>query len=811
MEYRTVLLAALLHDIGKLIEKGDFPCSLRIQGKDPAVSTDSVGSLQDFFGSICDYGLLRELLQRHHERRDFPKELQVQKAPEEIRHLAHLISKAHNCSSTERGAAGDVRHDYKTTLLLNCFAQLTLDKPPTKPEAYEPAVLKVKNAFPQLMDTLDSNKMNSHLRQFGVAFDQLAKDLHGKPFEVVFPHLVALLRRFTWCIPSNTQENLPDISLYDHLRSTCAIAACLYQYHRETDMDINNINDDKALKFRLIAGDLSGIQRYIFGVSNIGAGGVGKRLRARSFLLSALAEAVTHRILHHFDLPFENVIVASGGHFYILAPNINGSEEFVLQFQRELDHWSFSRFSGEVRVHLAQVVFAACDFHRFSSVLEKIGMLMAKRKAQPLLSFLTDENTWVQEHFCRAAPGRETGWCTVCGRNPAAENADGSAQCEFCLSDHRLGTKLVRARYLAFLKGANRVVDGGGFPLFGDYAIDLLPEPPDPGLPAYLVVKLNDEELGDLRASPASFRYLANYIPVAGENECERCARSCGEPPPRKGEPLYFDCLAARAKGRKVLGYLKADVDHLGSLLLLGLRGEVEDRMSVSRLATVSRMLDLFFAGWVNDLMRSRFQNCYTVFSGGDDLLIIGPWDEILRLAIDVRNDFGRFTNHNPNVTLSAGIVFTKPRVPLSRSAEGAEEALEAAKDQAAFGEPEGRNQIAVFGEIVKWPWLDRFLETGGRLAQWHDQRHVSAGFLYHLKTYGRMYQEYFDSNRVENLQFIPLLTYEIARNLPDINDRDPEKAALRMWAETLKTQLAPNEEMVNLPLIVDYVLMSKE
>lgn len=40
--------------------------------------------------------------------------------------------------------------------------------------------------------------------------------------------LLAILRKFTWAIPSDTRRNIiPDVSLYDHLKTTAAITACL--------------------------------------------------------------------------------------------------------------------------------------------------------------------------------------------------------------------------------------------------------------------------------------------------------------------------------------------------------------------------------------------------------------------------------------------------------------------------------------------------------------------------------------------------------------------------------------------------------
>lgn len=91
VEYGTVLLAALLHDIGKFLQKGDFPALPHLQGRHPMVSAEFVTARRAFFSGICDADLLRELVQRHHEGADFPAELQAQKAPARIRHLACLL------------------------------------------------------------------------------------------------------------------------------------------------------------------------------------------------------------------------------------------------------------------------------------------------------------------------------------------------------------------------------------------------------------------------------------------------------------------------------------------------------------------------------------------------------------------------------------------------------------------------------------------------------------------------------------------------------------------------------------------------
>lgn len=65
-EYHTLVTAALLHDIGKLLQRGSFG-ALDIKGQHPQVSADFVSAFSDVFGQVIDPGLLKTLVQHHHD------------------------------------------------------------------------------------------------------------------------------------------------------------------------------------------------------------------------------------------------------------------------------------------------------------------------------------------------------------------------------------------------------------------------------------------------------------------------------------------------------------------------------------------------------------------------------------------------------------------------------------------------------------------------------------------------------------------------------------------------------------------------
>ena len=62
-------------------------------------------------------------------------------------------------------------------------------------------------------------------------------------------------------------------------------------------------------------------------------------------------------------------------------------------------------------------------------------------------------------------------------------------------------------------------------------------------------------------------------------------------------------------------------------------------------MAALSRQLNAFFAIYLPALCQSEtgFSNTYTVFAGGDDFFLMGPWRSQIQLAARMRNEFTRW------------------------------------------------------------------------------------------------------------------------------------------------------------------------
>jgi CRISPR-associated protein Csm1 len=230
-----------------------------------------------------------------------------------------------------------------------------------------------------------------------------------------------------------------------------------------------------------------------------------------------------------------------------------------------------------------------------------------------------------------------------------------------------------------------------------------------------------------------------------------------------EGEVFDFEEIAQLSEGAKYLGVLKMDVDYLGLLFGLGI-----DSPTISRIATLSNNLDLFFGAYLNKIceeltqpenrVRSIF---YIVYSGGDDLLIIGPWDKTIELASKIYQEFREYTSNNPNITLSGGIVFVKPHFPVQRFVQLVGEELEKAKCQQ-------RDKITLFDETVDWQQdaqsLDELLNFARQLSNWVKDKDLPMGFIYYLR---ELKEKHFREEG-ECLMWIPHFRYSLVRRIKD-------------------------------------------
>ena len=91
------------------------------------------------------------------------------------------------------------------------------------------------------------------------------------------------------------------------------------------------------------------------------------------------------------------------------------------------------------------------------------------------------------------------------------------------------------------------------------------------------------------------------------------------------------------------------------------------------------------------------------VYSGGDDLFIVGSWDDIIGFAVDLYYALKKYTQGT--LKISGGIGLYPSKYPISVMAKQTGELEDAAKEMT------GKNAVAVFDPKYTFHWTE-FIET---------------------------------------------------------------------------------------------------
>jgi len=631
--------------------------------------------------------------------------------------------------------------DYIRTALLSPFARVHIykDRPPTRSEIPLAPLLPGKDVFPR--EVVETKEYPERYRQLWAKFLDEFRNIASGPNEELFEEaLLSLSGRYQHAVPSSTKDQ-PDISLHDHAHAAAAVAAALYRWHEE-DGSLDNaarIRDRQIPKFRFLAGDLSGIQSTLFQLAHQGVRGVNRILRARSFYMTLILEAAAMDARSAFGLPAFSLLQCAGGRFLILVPNLNSTESTVDALRRRIEPWIYRRWKGQLALNLAlSSPFSADQLIRghYPGLLRLLSACVENEKLRPF-------RTTLLHGAVHSYADYQEGWvCQACGVRPGSNRESTDAEeplyrCDPCHQEYELGRILPEAVCIRW--------EGEPGDLSLEFWQDLVLHV-DVERPRRLSASRSGWELWrpeqkDRLVPELPLRFVANYVPRITEADLAKAAyRSLSEQAGtcRPGDLKLFEQIATddivehngELRGVRRLAVLKADVDSLGMIFQRGLGPDI----SLSRTAALSRMMDFFFSACLPWLIAREFPSTYTVYAGGDDLLLIGPWRQTLHLALRLRSEFGRWVGNNPNITLSAGLELIKDNSPLNRAAEAAEMRLErskARKNRAGNSLKDG--VCAIDAAPQSWQEFEAQLERAEQLRLYLEQGRVSQALVFRL------------------------------------------------------------------------------
>lgn len=785
-----VTLGAFLHDIGKLgqraLSEDDLPAPIRDNETEllPSVGGGRYGYRHVLFTDLF-FDLAEADWPRGIDRRQAREVAVYHHKPVEERPWTGLVSEADRLASGMERKERDAAHEaglergpgaFRTTPLLALQSRIRLAGTGARPATawYPPRPLSADALMPVRSDPPPAAEMEKGYRRLWEAFlDGFRALAQAKTADHVHQGLLSLSERLLWAVPSSTVDE-PDVSLHDHALAVAAIAACLYRFHEAdgTLGDAAAIRDRSRAKFRLLEGDLSGIQDTLFRLERQQVRGINRILRGRSFRLQAITEAAALLVRRALALPPHVVLLRAGGRFTMVLPALPELEVRLAELRERFDRWLKDAYSGELALVLAlSEPLSGAELMRGSWPETWRRFVRARETAKLRALAGVMEEPRIEVDF----PAEGT--CSACGVRPARHRRDDRSYCDSCDAEFDLGSRLPRARAV-FWKP-----DDTGRGLFGEIRVEpeeVLPPALEADASAGFAIGFGERaEAGRPTALP--WRLLASHVPTwrADEWDARRFEGAVETPEDidelKAGGLVTMAHLArvdleeveGRLVGRPMLAVLKADVDDLGQIFARGL-GRPEDR-SLGRTVALSRLMDAFFSGWLPRTLAQDedFRWIYTVYAGGDDLLLIGPWRTMLRFAVGLHEAFRRFSACNPDLHISAGIEFVDPDEPLNRSVRRAAERLERAKDA-------GKDRVSVIAdEPLQWSQLERALGLAEEITELVRERRVPTTFLHRLLHFAdlKARAERHGPPDLEAAMWNARLQYHLARQFP----KDPK------------------------------------
>lgn len=497
--------------------------------------------------------------------------------------------------------------------------------------------------------------------------------------------LLCLLESYTSMFPSSTcAGESPDISLYDHLKTTAAIGACISEYllssgerNYKKRLFLEETAFRKENAFLLYSADISGIQKFLYTVASDKAL---RSLRSRSFFLELLMEHYADELLLASGVSRTNLLYSGGGHCYILLPNTESVKAELSAWNQRFNAWLSEEFGVSLFLAHGWTECSGNDLTNtpaedapYKAMFRRVSAAVSRHKMH---RYSAGDLRRLNQPT--PASGRE---CKVCGRTD--DLIDG--RCPWCRLFAALSEK-IQTKDVYFV--------GTGEDAEHDFA---LPTPD-----GYAYILLTDEKTARLRldSGAAVRRIYSKNRAFTGLRYSTRLY---------VGDYAFsnrMDELAQNASGVRRLGVCRMDVDDLGRSFVSGYErpgrataAETQHYVTISRTAAFSRQMSLFFKCYINDVLSGKHGGkrplaVTIVYSGGDDVFLVGAWNDTLEACLRIRAALRQFSCGS--LTISGGLCVTDDSYPIRLAAERAGELEDRAK-----GEP-GKDAIALFDPFLE-------------------------------------------------------------------------------------------------------------
>ena len=502
----------------------------------------------------------------------------------------------------------------------------------------------------------------------------------------------------------------------------------------------------------IILASIGGIQDFLFDTLD-GGGDQAQSLRHRSFRIQILAECVAIRLLDAAGVSKEKLLFCAAAKLAIDATSLTPeSISAVRSTLSEIETCLLNETNGRLRLAFAIQESA----ETFAATMRLAERALARSKLRAHAPCGTNES-WSAGSLIVDKP-----W-------------DAAAEAEL---DSQLGNDLSNIKWFT-IEREDVESENQGAPCVGvRVRLGQAVPRPSPILLSCSNLVAPDSQPANVHGNLFHRRTLGRHIPRA-----------------ESGNPVEFAEIARASRGAAMLGVLKVDVDSFAAAASAA--AAAGGAVSLRKL---SAGIDGFFAETVEAEMckpNSPWSNIYTVFSGGDDLLAVGPWDLMIDFAAHLhsmfQNEFGTGASSSPSrlpLTISAGLSIIKPRYPMHLAAQQAEELLVYTKTLCARGAKVPKNQFAVLGDLWKWGDHIRIVSECKQLADWIDAGFVRRSWL----------KTILDLNEVDSSTATYKLAYHVQRDWP-------RKGPARAWIDHVAKSFGADSQRIS--AIIQYAMLA--
>ena len=770
-EEKTLILGALFHDIGKFQQSCE-----NINRIHEELGGSLFIKLKEYFLPIFNnneelFNDATTIILNHHTG----KETELIKIVKTSDHLS-----ASERIKKEESEPGTNQWEHK--LLASVFSKVKINADQYPDPLFFEQKLFIEGDYNALLPMVTENNAQTR-RDFGYnnsTFNEFKNELIQilkfksvvADFNSLINLLLVLFEKYMWCVPDFTGNKHTNISLFNHSKDVAGISHALYN----SNLDGKHLN--------LIIGDIPGIQRYIFDITNQRPA---KILRGRSIFVQILARKLATKILNAYGLTDCNLIMLAGGKFYVLAPDRDNFESTFNEVSFSIEKEMAKEFNYELK-------FAAGHFRfnheklkekeiSFGDIVFNTTQSLEKKKHQPwkhIYNFADFEetDTVFKTVTFTANENPELMKCRVTGKPIIKERVRELTKFEEDESDI-LVDKQVKLEY----EIGTKIPKENAFFLFNE-------EEKESVLSLKEVIKLKKQKEEKilinarlkLLLEEKNIDYLQNTIFLEVANFVSMNGNSV----------ISFDKIAKKSQGAEYLTLIKGDVDNLGILMAYGLSGEDKESefTSISRTTTMSNQLKYFFSHYLNGFLENWCKDkdtyLYTVFAGGDDLMLIAPHSEAIPLVKNLNEQFAKFFSHNPEIHISFSLTNFIHNTPIRIVSEFSEENQSEVKSKfkntnkspidKILNDPEsffGINDkagIYFFNTNIKNSRLNEFLELVRKLKNWvqpeNERPEISVSMLRNLLFLSQIMKEYRRKGETKDLLWHPKLTYQVNRLL---------------------------------------------